>query len=272
MPQTQPPLITGLLLADGSVARGDLMQQLMMQQLLTTAAPAAAPASSAADPPPPGARPRMSPPPGGQGQSPGSTTGNQARAGAPASSMGRGLRGENMRQKHCSGQLKEMDVWPDKRKRARGPRDRSACAKDASTYGVLGEAVQYATTEHGITEDAAEARLDSLRASLGLTVHQTTQVLKVVRSLRWQVHCFIPEHPAGPSEESKCYPPTQLPKGEATPVPGAEKVTALQAVRAVKAQGLCPDIPDECWFNSRLPSMRPECWQQRRKRSRAAAG
>jgi hypothetical protein len=34
-------------------------------------------------------------------------------------------------------------------------------------------------------------------------------------------------------------------------------VTALQAVRAVKAQpeGLCPDIPDECWFDSRLPSM-----------------
>ena len=115
------------------------------------------------------------------------------------------------------------------------------------------------------------ARLDSLRASLGLTVYQTAPVLRVVRSLRWQVHSFFPEHPAPPSEESKYYDPTQLRKGGATPVPDATKVTALQAVRAVKAHGLCPDIPDECWFDSRLPSMRPECWKQRRKRSRAAA-
>jgi hypothetical protein len=80
--------------------------------------------------------------------------------------------------------------------------------RTCGTYGLLGEAVQYATGEHGITRDAAVAKLDSLQASLGLTAHQTTQVLKVVRSLRWQVHCFIPEHPARPSEESKYYEPT----------------------------------------------------------------
>jgi hypothetical protein len=89
--------------------------------------------------------------------------------------------------------------------------------------------------EHGISESAAVDKLDSLQKDLGLTVHQTTQVLKVVRSLRWQVHNHIPEHPAHPSEEYAHYPPAELPNGEATPVPGATKVTALQAVRAVKA-------------------------------------
>ena len=69
----------------------------------------------------------------------------------------------------------------------------------------------------------------------GLTVHQTTHVLKVVRSLRWKVRNHIPEHPAHPNEEYAHYPPTELPNSEATPVPGATKVTALQAVRAVKA-------------------------------------
>jgi hypothetical protein len=62
-------------------------------------------------------------------------------------------------------------------------------------------------------------KLDSLQADLGLTVHQTTQVLKVVRSLRWQVHQYIPEHSA--SEQYAYYEPTKLPEGEATPVPGA---------------------------------------------------
>jgi hypothetical protein len=75
--------------------------------------------------------------------------------------------------------------------------------------------------EHGISESAAEDKLDSLGKDLGLTVHQTTHVLKVVHSLRWQVHNHIPEHPAHPSEEYAHYPPTELPNGEATPVPGA---------------------------------------------------
>jgi hypothetical protein len=79
-----------------------------------------------------------------------------------------------------------------------------------------------------------------------LTVHQTAQALKVVRSLRWQVHQWIPQHAATPGEEcaASCAL-TQLHNGQDTPVPGATSVTALQAVQAAKAWSLCPNIRDE---------------------------
>lgn len=98
-----------------------------------------------------------------------------------------------------------------------------------------------------MSEQEALQRLDSMQADLGLTVHQTAEALRVVRSLRWQVQQWVPEHSAAsPSEEcAGSYPPTQLSSGK--------------------------DTPDECWFDGRLPSMRPELWQQRRKRSRAEA-
>jgi hypothetical protein len=125
-----------------------------------------------------------------------------------------------------------------------------------------------------MSEEEALQRLDSMQADLGLTVHQTAEVLRVVRSLRWQVHQWVPEHSAAsPGEEcAGSYPPMQLSSGKDTPVPGATRVTALQAVRAAKAWSLCPNIPDECWFDGRLPSMRPELWQEKRKRSSEGRG
>jgi hypothetical protein len=102
------------------------------------------------------------------------------------------------------------------------------------------QAVQYAMREHGMSEEEALDRLDSMQADLGLTVHQTAEALRVVRSLLWQVHQWVPEHSAAsPSEEcAGSYPPTQLANGKDTPVPGATRVTALQAVRAAKAWSL----------------------------------
>jgi hypothetical protein len=302
MPQPQLPLIdqgidqacdiTGLLLADGRVVRGDPMQLLQLAVAACDTTPASTAAPSQLQPLASSSRPsstlgakqdqqaaptpapllgRPNQPPAGS-----AAMGSMAHTGADASSMGRGLRGEYMRPSSCSAMLQEKlgfnggPSWADQRNSKRA-KDRNASTKHVSTYKPLDEAVQYAMRQHGISSSAAVDKLDSLQSDLGLTVHQTTQVLKVVRGLSWQVHNNIPEHPAHPSEEYAHYPPTELPNGKATPVPGATKVTALQAVRAVKAWGLCPDIPDECWFDIRLPSMRPECWTQRRKRSRAAA-
>jgi hypothetical protein len=67
-------------------------------------------------------------------------------------------------------------------------------------------------------------------------------------------------------------PPTQLKDGRDTPIPGAIKVTAVQAVHAAQEWKLCPSIPDEFWFSSRLPSMQQSCWITRRKRSREGPG
>jgi hypothetical protein len=296
-PQLPPPgavMITGLLLADGRVVTGDPRQLLQ----LAVAACDTTPAGTAAPPQlQPGASssrpsstletqqaqqdqqagPTPAPVPDEPNQPPGSAAmGSMVHAGADTLPRGTGLRGKYMRPPNCAAMLQEKlgvnggPSWADQRKRKRAM-DRNASAKHVSTYKPLDEAVQYAMREHGISESAAVDKLDNLRTDLGLTVHQTTKMLIVVRSLRWQVHNHIPEHPAHPSEEYAHYPPTELPDGEATPVPGATKVTALQAVRAVKAWGLCPDLPDECWFDSRLPSMRPECWTKRRKSSKAAA-
>jgi hypothetical protein len=218
-PTHQVPLVSGLVLADGRVVSlPPAMQQQLLQQLAIMAGDPVTSAASAGTAGPPelqvlagssggsgGSSSSITTIPGraraqqqdkaqpaassrGPLQLPSCSTATHsmaaeaACAAASTSGRGRGLRGENMRHKRCSGQYRETMYglnggasWADKpcpcaQRRAARPQDRNACAQDVSTYGPLVQAVQYAMREHGMSEEEALDRLDSMQADLGLTV------------------------------------------------------------------------------------------------------
>jgi hypothetical protein len=92
-----------------------------------------------------------------------------------------------------------------------------------------------------MSEEEALDRLDSMQADLGLTAQADSG------GAEGGAQPALAGAPVGPraqrslSPSEECagsYPPTQLANGKDTPVPGATRVTALQAVRAAKAWSL----------------------------------
>ena len=77
------------------------------------------------------------------------------------------------------------------------PKDRGAVRKDKCKHGVLGEAVDYVMSEHGMTEEEALQQLDAMQLALGpcntlgaptVSVSHVAEVLALVWNLRIQVH------------------------------------------------------------------------------------